>query len=216
MGGRAPSCATSAATARTGSVKTVLASAVTPYLTKPTTTRRRRTGGRRVRVDDRRRNRTDGLLRRLLVRSFSAGKTMKVSQQQGVRALAAGRPPAQGHDRLHHRVQLHRLPRRPDQELTVPTLVIHGDSDNIVPIEVTAIMERRPPFRLRRGGARARARSCTCSGAAAAGDGTVVMRGSAVDAASPVGRQHHLADVAALGRGRGEASAARAGRGSPR
>ena len=44
---------------------------------------------------------------------------------------------AEGHARLHRRVRSHRLPRRPRRRSTVPTLVIHGDADAIVPFEVS-------------------------------------------------------------------------------
>ena len=68
---------------------------------------------------------------------FSAGTTMKVSPQQKAYALSlAGRRLAEGHHRLHHRVGCTDF-RDDLTKITVPTLVIHGDSDNIVPIEVS-------------------------------------------------------------------------------
>jgi non-heme chloroperoxidase len=68
---------------------------------------------------------------------FSAGKTRKVSPQQKAYALSllAGASPKATIDGIH---AFGRTDFREDlAELTVPTLVIHGDSDSIVPIEVS-------------------------------------------------------------------------------
>jgi non-heme chloroperoxidase len=68
---------------------------------------------------------------------FSAGKKMKVSQQQkayamGLAAMASPKGTAEcinAFSRTDFRADL--------AAVTVPTLVIHGDADNIVPIEVS-------------------------------------------------------------------------------
>ncbi len=68
---------------------------------------------------------------------FSAGKTMKVSPQQKAYALsqlAVASPKAT----IDCITAFSRTDFRDDlTKITVPTLVIHGDSDNIVPIEVS-------------------------------------------------------------------------------
>jgi non-heme chloroperoxidase len=68
---------------------------------------------------------------------FSAGKTMKVSPQQKAYALsllAVASPKAT----IDCITAFGRTDFRDDlTQVTVPTLVIHGDSDNIVPIEVS-------------------------------------------------------------------------------
>ena len=68
---------------------------------------------------------------------FSAGKTMKVSPQQKAYAMSllAVASPKATIDCVH---AFSRTDFRDDlAKVTVPTLVIHGDSDNIVPIEVS-------------------------------------------------------------------------------
>jgi non-heme chloroperoxidase len=68
---------------------------------------------------------------------FSAGKTMKVSPQQKAYAMSllAVASPKATVDCVH---AFSRTDFRDDlAKVTVPTLVIHGDSDNIVPIEVS-------------------------------------------------------------------------------
>ena len=68
---------------------------------------------------------------------FSAGKTMKVSPQQKAYALSllAVASPKATADCI---TAFGRTDFRDDlTKVTVPTLVIHGDSDNIVPIEVS-------------------------------------------------------------------------------
>jgi non-heme chloroperoxidase len=68
---------------------------------------------------------------------FSAGKTMKVSPQQKAYAMSllAVASPKATVDCVH---TFSRTDFRDDlAKVTVPTLVIHGDSDNIVPIEVS-------------------------------------------------------------------------------
>ena len=68
---------------------------------------------------------------------FSAGTTMKVSPQQKAYALsllAVASPKAT----IDCITAFSRTDFRDDlTKITVPTLVIHGDSDNIVPIEVS-------------------------------------------------------------------------------
>ncbi|HZA03850.1 MAG TPA: alpha/beta hydrolase [Propionibacteriaceae bacterium] len=68
---------------------------------------------------------------------FSAGKTMKVSPQQKAYAMSllAVASPKGTVECVH---AFSRTDFRDDlTKVTVPTLVIHGDSDNIVPIEVS-------------------------------------------------------------------------------
>ena len=65
---------------------------------------------------------------------FSAGDELKVSEEQRQEALGLGLQADVHAARDCIRVVDHRLPRRPG-EVTVPTLVIHGDSDGIVPFE---------------------------------------------------------------------------------
>jgi non-heme chloroperoxidase len=118
--------------------KIVLASAVPPYLFKSDDNR---DGG----VDD---DLVEGMIGGIkqdrmaffdefLDNYFSAGKTRKVSPQQKAYAmsqLAVASPKAT----VDCVTAFSRTDFRDDlSKVTVPTLVIHGDSDNIVPIEVS-------------------------------------------------------------------------------
>ena len=118
--------------------KAVLASAVPPYLYKADDNPDGGVDDAMLDVDDRRREAgPDGLLRRFLDNFFSAGTTMKVSPQQKAYALsllAVASPKAT----IDCITAFGRTDFRDDlTKITVPTLVIHGDSDNIVPIEVS-------------------------------------------------------------------------------
>ena len=76
---------------------------------------------------------------------FTAGEELKVTERAapGVRSTLAGAAPTRHAGRLHRRLRPHRLPQRPGK-VTVPTLVIHGDSDAIVPFEVSGKRTAEP------------------------------------------------------------------------
>ena len=79
----------------------------------------------------------EGFLDEFSTGFFSAGDELKVTEEQrqeraGARRVRRGRRPSS----VASTPSAHRLPQRP-RRFTVPTLVIHGDSDAIVPFEVS-------------------------------------------------------------------------------